>query len=290
MKDKHIVAWALVLGCVIVLAFQSFWVIKRQPHSPQPFMQQRNNRYQQYSGWQTKLNSNHHSSSSNNNNKVFSIPNNNGQHNIKAKQKGIVISGDTFYDEENLAPLRILSGEFHYFRTPRVYWRDRLEKMRLGGLNTVSLYVPWNMHEPVPGLFNFAGELDLGAVITEAAAAGLYVIVRPGPYICAEWEFGGLPAWLLARNIRIRTSDPEFLSAANGYLEKVLDIVRPLQRTQGGPVIAMQIENEYGSYGSDMTYMKILRQLFRENGIDCFLFDSNKYRISQHLLCIDLFC
>lgn len=191
-------------------------------------------------------------------------------------RKGITIRGDAFYNEDTQGPLRIISGEFHYFRTPRAYWKDRLTKMYLGGLNTVSLYVPWNMHEPAPGAFNFTGELDLGAVIREAEALGLYVIVRPGPYICAEWEFGGLPPWLLAKNLRIRSSDPAFLEAADAYLERVLSIVRPLQYTRGGPVIAMQIENEYGSFGSDMQYMKHLKHFFLRSGIDCILFDSNK--------------
>lgn len=199
-----------------------------------------------------------------------------GAASAKKARKGITIRGDTFYNEDTQSPLRILSGEFHYFRTPRAYWKDRLTKMRLGGLNTVSLYVPWNMHEPEPGAFDFSGELDLKAVIEEAEAAGLYVIVRPGPYICAEWEFGGLPSWLLARNMRIRSSDAAFLEVADAYLARVLNIVKTLQYTQGGPVIAMQIENEYGSFGSDMKYMRHLRDFFRSNGIDCILFDSNK--------------
>ncbi|KAM5228925.1 beta-galactosidase-1-like protein isoform 2-T2 [Ctenodactylus gundi] len=107
------------------------------------------------------------------------------------------------------APFRYVSGSLHYFRVPRVLWADRLFKMQLSGLNAVQLYVPWNYHEPQPGVYNFNGSRDLIAFLNEAAAANLLVILRPGPYICAEWEMGGLPSWLLQKpKIHLRTSDP----------------------------------------------------------------------------------
>lgn len=177
-------------------------------------------------------------------------------------------------------PFRIISGEFHYFRTPSAHWADRLHKMRLGGLNTVTTYVPWNLHEPRRGKFVFEGDLDLAGFIRQAKIHGLLVIIRPGPYICGEFEWGGLPAWLgwAAPGIRIRSSDKRFLAAAEPFLSRVLSIVSPLQYSNGGPVIAMQIENEYGSFGSDMAYMFWLKSLLVERRVNCVLFDSNGRR------------
>jgi beta-galactosidase len=189
------------------------------------------------------------------------------------------IEGGSFVKDG--APFRFISGEFHYFRVPRALWADRLHKMRLGGLNAVSTYVPWNLHEPRRGKLVFDGELDLAAFIREAQRHGLLVIVRPGPYICAEWEWGGLPAWLAwspGRPIRVRSSDERFLLAAQPFLARVLSIVVPLQYSRGGPVVAAQLENEYGSFGSDMRYMAWLQDLFRRHGVDCVVFDSNGRR------------
>ncbi|XP_005395626.1 PREDICTED: beta-galactosidase-1-like protein [Chinchilla lanigera] len=162
-------------------------------------------------------------------------------------------------------PFRYVSGSLHYFRVPRVLWADRLFKMRLSGLNAVQLYVPWNYHEPQPGVYNFNGSRDLLAFLNEAAIANLLVILRPGPYICAEWEMGGLPSWLLRKpKIHLRTSDPDFLAAVDSWLNVLLPKIYPFLYHNGGNIISVQVENEYGSYKAcDFSYMRHLAGLFR---------------------------
>ena len=173
-------------------------------------------------------------------------------------------------------PFRILSGAMHYFRIPPEYWDDRLYKLRALGLNTLETYIAWNLHEPRPGEFHFEGGLDVVKYIQLAAQHGLQVIVRPGPYICSEWDFGGLPAWLLKDpQMQVRCSYPPFLQAVDRYLDAVLPQLTPLQISHGGPVIAMQIENEYGSYGNDKVYLNHLAQGTRARGVDCLLFTSD---------------
>ncbi|XP_030616352.1 beta-galactosidase-1-like protein isoform X2 [Delphinapterus leucas] len=163
------------------------------------------------------------------------------------------------------APFRYVSGSLHYFRVPRVLWADRLFKMRMSGLNAVQFYVPWNYHEPEPGVYNFNANRDLFAFLREATLANLLVILRPGPYICAEWEMGGLPAWLLRKpKIHLRTSDPDFLAAVDSWLKVLLPKIHPWLYHNGGNIISIQVENEYGSYGAcDMSYMRHLAGLFR---------------------------
>ncbi|XP_058911538.1 beta-galactosidase-1-like protein isoform X5 [Kogia breviceps] len=163
------------------------------------------------------------------------------------------------------APFRYVSGSLHYFRVPRVLWADRLFKMRLSGLNAVQLYVPWNYHEPEPGVYNFNASHDLFAFLKEATLANLLVILRPGPYICAEWEMGGLPAWLLRKpKIHLRTSDPDFLAAVDSWFKVLLPKIHPWLYHNGGNIISIQVENEYGSYRAcDMSYMRHLAGLFR---------------------------
>ncbi|XP_028006743.2 beta-galactosidase-1-like protein isoform X2 [Eptesicus fuscus] len=163
------------------------------------------------------------------------------------------------------APFRYVSGSLHYFRVPRVLWADRLFKMQMSGLNAVQLYVPWNYHEPEPGVYNFNGSRDLIAFLKEASVANLLVILRPGPYICAEWEMGGLPAWLLRKpNIHLRTSDPDFLAAVDSWFKVLLPKIHPWLYHNGGNIISIQVENEYGSYRAcDFDYMKHLAGLFR---------------------------
>nr|XP_030699276.1 beta-galactosidase-1-like protein isoform X4 [Globicephala melas] len=165
----------------------------------------------------------------------------------------------------NGAPFRYVSGSLHYFRVPRVLWADRLFKMRMSGLNAVQFYVPWNYHEPEPGVYNFNASRDLFAFLKEATLANLLVILRPGPYICAEWEMGGLPAWLLRKpKIRLRTSDPDFLAAVDSWFKVLLPKIHPWLYHNGGNIISIQVENEYGSYGAcDMSYMRHLAGLFR---------------------------
>jgi beta-galactosidase len=165
-------------------------------------------------------------------------------------------------------PFRILSGALHYFRVHPESWADRIEKARLMGLNTVETYVPWNAHSPTRGVFGTEGMLDLGSFLRQVAEAGMYAIVRPGPYICAEWDNGGLPAWLFQEpGVGVRRYEKQFLAAVEEYLEQVLRIVRPLQVEQGGPVLLVQVENEYGAFGDDPEYLKFLVGVTRQSGI-----------------------
>ncbi|WP_432890104.1 glycoside hydrolase family 35 protein [Kribbella sp. CA-245084] len=165
-------------------------------------------------------------------------------------------------------PFQILSGALHYFRVHPDSWADRIEKARLMGLNTIETYVPWNAHNPRPGTFDTSGMLDLERFLQEVAAAGLYAIVRPGPYICAEWDNGGLPAWLFREpGLGVRRYEPRFMAAVSEYLQDVLRIVAPLQVSAGGPVLLVQVENEYGAFGDDPTYLKAVAEIIRGAGI-----------------------
>lgn len=161
-------------------------------------------------------------------------------------------------------PFRILSGEMHYFRILPDTWRNRLEKMKACGLNSVATYMPWNLHERTEGKFDFSGMLDVKRYLDIADEIGLKVILRPGPYICSEWEFGGFPAWLLKNpGIRLRCSDPIYMNAVTNYFLAVFDEVREYFDRN---IIALQIENGYASYGNDMVYYNYLKQLVDESG------------------------
>ena len=173
-------------------------------------------------------------------------------------------------------PINIYSGAMHYFRTLPEYWEDRLTKLKLAGFNTVETYVCWNLHEPKPGEFCFEGMLDIERFVKTAEKIGLYCIVRPGPYICAEWDFGGLPAWLLKdKNMQIRCNYPDYTACVERFYRELLSRLAPLQMTKGGNIIAMQVENEYGSYGNDKEYLAFIEKLMRDCGIDCELFTSD---------------
>lgn len=173
-------------------------------------------------------------------------------------------------------PHVIISGEMHYPRIPREYWRDRLRKARAMGLNTIQTYAFWNLHEPRPGQFDFSGNLDIAAFVRTAREEGLDVIVRPGPYICTELDFGGFPAWLLKTpGLRVRSLDPRFMRASAAYLKRVGQELAPLQSTRGGPIIMVQVENEYGSFGNDHDYMASIRQQVLDAGFDVPLFTSD---------------
>jgi beta-galactosidase len=187
----------------------------------------------------------------------------------------ITISGSQFLRDGK--PYQIISGSIHYPRVPREYWRDRLRKARALGLNTVETYVFWNVHEPQPGVFDFSGNKDIATFVRMAKEEGLNVILRPGPYVCAEWDAGGFPAWLFADdNIKVRTRDPLFLAAANRYLMRLGQELAPLQATHGGPIIAVQVENEYGTFGDDREYMKEIRKMIVNAGFgDSILFTSD---------------
>ncbi|KAF4796901.1 Beta-galactosidase-1-like protein [Turdus rufiventris] len=163
------------------------------------------------------------------------------------------------------APFRYISGSIHYARVPRPAWRDRLLKMYMSGLSTVQVYVPWNYHETLPGVYDFTGNRDVEAFLDLTAELGLLVILRPGPYICAEWEMGGLPAWLLWKpDMTLRTSDPAYLAAVDSWLHILLPKIRPRLYQQGGNIISVQVENEYGSYyACDYGYLRHLLGSFR---------------------------
>ena len=153
-------------------------------------------------------------------------------------------------------PLQILSGEMHYPRIPREYWRDRFRKARAMGLNTISTYVFWNLHESSPGQFDFSGQKDIAAFIRTADEEGLHVIVRPGPYVCAEWDLGGYPAWLLADpDLVLRSTDVRFTRHAERWLMRLGRELAPLLSRPDGPIIAVQVENEYGSFDKDKAYL-----------------------------------
>ena len=173
---------------------------------------------------------------------------------------------EEFYLDDQ--PFKIISGSIHYFRVVPEYWRDRLEKLRLMGCNTVETYVPWNLHEPQEGQFHFEKGLDLRHFIEIAQEVGLYVILRPAPYICAEWEFGGLPYWLLQDpKMKLRFSYPNFMAKIQRYFAQLLPQVTDLQIQSGGPIILMQVENEYGGYGNDKASVRQMAHLMRDNGV-----------------------
>ncbi|XP_055030780.2 beta-galactosidase-1-like protein 2 isoform X3 [Misgurnus anguillicaudatus] len=174
------------------------------------------------------------------------------------------------------APFRILGGSIHYFRVPRAHWRDRLLKLKACGLNTLTTYVPWNLHEPERGVYQFHQQLDLEAYIRLAEEIGLWVIIRPGPYICAEWDLGGLPSWLLRdKNIKLRTTYSGFTTAVNSYFDELIPKIVPLQFKKGGPVIAVQVENEYGSYAKDEQYLSFIKEALLSRGITELLLTSD---------------
>ncbi|MFE9219252.1 beta-galactosidase [Streptomyces lavendulae] len=173
-------------------------------------------------------------------------------------------------------PHRVLSGSLHYFRVHPGQWADRLERVAALGLNTVDTYVPWNFHERTPGDVRFDGPRDLERFIGLAGRAGLDVIVRPGPYICAEWDNGGLPAWLTGTpGMRPRTSHPPFLAAVARWFDALIPRIAALQARHGGPVVAVQIENEYGSHGDDHAYLRWVRDALTGRGVTELLYTAD---------------
>ncbi len=172
--------------------------------------------------------------------------------------------------------VNVYSGVMHYFRMQPEYWEDRLTKLKLCGFNTVETYMCWNLHEPKKGVYDFEGMLDIERYIEIAGKVGLNVIVRPGPYICAEWDFGGLPPWLLAdRNIRLRCNNELFKKHVEDWYAVMFDKIRPHLESNGGNVIMMQVENEYGSFGNDYEYLEFVKELFAKYNMDVLLFTSD---------------
>ena len=185
-------------------------------------------------------------------------------------------------------PFQIRCGEIHAARVPREYWQHRLKMCKAMGLNAVCAYLFWNMHEPRPasrpllrsgarpGEFDWSGQADAAEFCRLAQCEGLWVVLRPGPYACAEWEMGGLPWWLLNEDgIKVRTRDPKFLGPAKAWLKEVGRKLAPLQINRGGPIIMVQVENEYGSFGKDAAYMGDIRQALIDAGFTVPLFACN---------------
>ena len=178
-------------------------------------------------------------------------------------------------------PFYLVSGDMHYFRVHPSQWSERLKLMRDFGLTAVQTYCPWNLHEPKRGEYNFSGLLDLGKFLDTAAAEGLKVLLRPAPYICSEWDFGGLPAWLLYDNIPVRTHDPKYLEAVDEYYREICKVIVPRLSTNGGPVIAVALENEYGGAALDREYLVALRDMLCKYGIDVPLYTTDGLNITM---------
>ena len=167
-------------------------------------------------------------------------------------------------------PFQIISGEIHPARVPKMYWRHRIQMAKAMGCNTIAAYVFWNNHESTPGVFDFASEnRNIAAFIAICHEEGMWVILRPGPYVCAEWDFGGLPPYLLSiPDIKLRCMDTRYIAAVNRYITRLAKEIKPLLCTNGGPILMVQVENEYGSYGNDKQYLETLRKAWLQNGIN----------------------
>lgn len=164
-------------------------------------------------------------------------------------------------------PFVVKAGEVHFPRIPREYWEHRIQMVKAQGMNTVCIYVFWNYHEPQPDQFCFDGQADVRAFVKLCQKHGLYVIVRPGPYCCAEWEMGGLPWWLLRKpDINLRSLDPYFMERVRKFEAALAAQLADLQLTKGGPIIMVQVENEFGGYGTDKPYVSAVRDVLREVG------------------------
>lgn len=228
---------------------------------------------------------------------IFAFANYFGVVDIKDKvttPEGLKTKGRNFTLRKK--PFRIMSGSLHYFRIPHHEWGNRLSQMKTMGLNTVDIYIPWNLHEPTPGNFNFEDSaIRLAEFLGLLSSYELYGIVRPGPYICSEWDLGGLPSWLLRdKDMKLRSMYPGFVKAVNRYFDKLLPLLKEFQFSYGGPIIAFQIENEYGVYGNDVKYMTYLKNLFKKHELEEFLFVCDnedglgKYKLDGVLQTINL--
>ena len=174
-------------------------------------------------------------------------------------------------------PFEVISGEMHPARIPRMYWQQRIRMAKAMGCNTIAVYIFWNYHESSPGVFDFTTDNhDIAAFIRLCKQEGLWVLLRPGPYVCAEWDFGGLPPYLLKiPDIKVRCMDSRYMAAVTRYINRLAKEVTQLQCTNGGPILMVQVENEYGSYGNDKTYLETLRKLWLKNGINVPFYTSD---------------
>ncbi|HLP04421.1 MAG TPA: beta-galactosidase family protein, partial [Paludibacter sp.] len=170
----------------------------------------------------------------------------------------------------NGRPFIIRAGEIHYSRIPKPYWDHRIKLAKAMGMNTICIYIFWNYHEQQPGVFDFAGDKDIAEFVRLIQKNGMYCIVRPGPYVCAEWDMGGLPWWLLKKDdLKVRTkNDPFYMEKVNTYIKEVAKQLAPLQIQNGGPIIMVQVENEYGTWGDDQKYMETMRDNIKNAGFD----------------------
>jgi hypothetical protein len=184
-----------------------------------------------------------------------------------AERHTFALAGDDFLLDGK--PFQIISGEMHPARIPDAYWRQRIRMAKAMGCNTIAVYVFWNYHETAEGRFDFTtGSHDIARFMRICREEGLWVLLRPGPYVCAEWDFGGLPPYLLRiPDLKVRCLDPRYMAAAERYIRALARVVKPLQASEGGPILMVQIENEYGSYGNDRNYLERLRKVWQEAGI-----------------------
>lgn len=186
--------------------------------------------------------------------------NNNAKGTFEVGQNTFLLNGEPFV---------VKAAELHYPRIPREYWEHRIQMTKALGMNTICLYIFWNIHEPEEGQFDFTGNNDVAAFCRLARKHGMHVIVRPGPYVCAEWEMGGLPWWLLKKSdIKLRDNDPYFLERTRLFMNEVSKQLADLQITRGGNIIMFQVENEYGAYGTNKEYVANIRDIVRDAGLD----------------------
>ncbi|GMP35112.1 hypothetical protein CsSME_00007698 [Camellia sinensis var. sinensis] len=205
------------------------------------------------------------------------LPSLSSHHNTnKVNVRKFKIAEDMFWKDGK--PFQIIGGDLHYFRVLPEYWEDRLLRAKALGLNTIQIYVPWNLHEPRKGQLVFEGIADIVSFLKLCQKLDLLVMLRPGPYICAEWDLGGFPAWLLAIEpaLTLRSSDPAFLDLVDKWWGILLPLMAPLLYDNGGPIIMVQIENEYGSYGDDKVYLHHLVTVARGHlGDDTILYTTD---------------
>ena len=183
-----------------------------------------------------------------------------GKHRFSWNNKEFLLDGK---------PFQIISGELHPSRIPKEYWRHRIQMVKAMGCNTVAAYLFWNYHEPQEGVFDFrSGNKNIAEFIRLCQQEGMWVLLRPGPYVCGEWDFGGLPPYLLKiPDIKIRCMDSRYMAAVTRYFNRLAREVVSLQCTNGGPILMVQVENEYGSFGNDKEYMLALKDLLLRNKI-----------------------